>query len=71
MTISRSIHVAVNGHYFIVFVAGESQGWGRLVGCRLWGHTESGTTEVTQQQQQYPIVYMCHISFIHSSVDEH
>ena len=24
-----------------------SQGWGSLVGCRLWGHTESDTTEVT------------------------
>ena len=23
-----------------------------LVGCRLWGRTESDTTEVTQQQQQ-------------------
>ena len=25
---------------------------GSLVGCRLWGHTESDTTEVTRQQQQ-------------------
>ena len=31
---------------------GESQGQGSLVGCRLWGRTESDTTEVTQQQQQ-------------------
>ena len=31
---------------------GESQGWGSLVGCRLWGRTESDTTEVTQQQQE-------------------
>ena len=30
-----------------VFFAGESQGQGSLVGCRLWGHTESDTTEVT------------------------
>ena len=30
-----------------VFLPGESQGWGSLVGCRLWGHTESNTTEVT------------------------
>ena len=30
-----------------VFVPGESQGWGSLVGCRLWGHTESDTTEAT------------------------
>ena len=35
-----------------VFLPGESQGWGSLVGCRLWGRTESDTTEVTQQQQQ-------------------
>ena len=28
-------------------LAGESQGQGSLVGCRLWGHTESDTTEVT------------------------
>ena len=27
-------------------------GTGSLVGCRLWGRTESDTTEVTQQQQQ-------------------
>ena len=35
-----------------VFLPGESQGRGSLVGCRLWGHTESDTTEATQQQQQ-------------------
>ena len=29
------------------FLPGESQGWGSLVGCCLWGHTESDTTEVT------------------------
>ena len=28
-----------------VFLPGESQGWGRLVGSHLWGHTESDTTE--------------------------
>ena len=28
-------------------LVGESQGWGNLLGCRLWGHTESDTTEVT------------------------
>ena len=28
-----------------VFLPGESQGWGSLVGCRLWGCTESDTTE--------------------------
>ena len=30
-----------------VFLPGESQGQGSLVGCCLWGHTESDTTEVT------------------------
>ena len=30
-----------------VFLPGESQGWGSLVGCCLWGCTESDTTEVT------------------------
>ena len=42
-----------------VFLAGESQGRGRLVGYCLWGHTESDTTEVTQQQQQQQIYSMC------------
>ena len=30
-----------------VFLPGESQGRGSLVGCRLWGGTESDTTEAT------------------------
>jgi len=30
-----------------VFLPGESQGWGSLEGCLLWGHTESDTTEAT------------------------
>ena len=30
-----------------VFLPGESQGWGSLVSCRLWGRTELDTTEVT------------------------
>ena len=30
-----------------VFLPGESQEWGSLVGCRLWGRTELDTTEVT------------------------
>ena len=34
-----------------MFLPGEPQGRGSLVGCRLWGGTESDTTEVTQQQQ--------------------
>ena len=30
-----------------VFLPGESQGWGSLVGCHLWGRTESDMTEET------------------------
>ena len=30
-----------------VFLPGESQGWQSLVGCCLWGRTESDTTKVT------------------------
>ena len=36
-----------------VFLPGESQGRGSLMGCHLWSHTESDTTEATQQQQQH------------------
>ena len=31
-----------------VFLPGESQEWGSLVGCHLWGYTESDTTETTK-----------------------
>ena len=30
-----------------VFLPGESQGWRSLMGCRLWGCTESDETEAT------------------------
>ena len=35
-----------------MFLPGESQGRRSLVGCRLWGRTESDTAEATWQQQQ-------------------
>ena len=38
-------------HPTAVFLPGDSQGRGSLLGCRLWGRTESDTTEATQQQQ--------------------
>ena len=31
----------------LVFLPGESQGRGSLVGCRRWGHTKLDTTEET------------------------
>ena len=43
-----------------VFLSGESQGRGSLVGCRLWGRTESDTTEVTELN--------CNGIAIHSSI---
>ena len=46
-----------------MFLPGESQGWGSLVGCCLWGHTESDTTKVIQQQQQQHIKWVCHILY--------
>ena len=50
-----------------VFLPGESQGWGSLMGCCLWDRTELDTTEATQQQQQdhtwgghgYSLQYCC------------
>ena len=44
-----------------VFLPGESQGWGSLMGCSLCGRTESDTTEVTQkqQQQQQQLLFSC------------
>ena len=33
-------------------LAWRIQGRGSLVGCRVWGRTESDTTDATQQQQQ-------------------
>ena len=56
-----------------VFLPGESQGWGSLIGCRLWGHTELDTTEATQKQQQQQTLStatdtLLNISFISISV---
>ena len=41
-----------NGNPLQCFLPGESQGRGSLVGCRLWGHTESDTTEATSNSSQ-------------------
>ena len=44
-----------------VFLPEESQGRGSLVGCHLWGRTESDTTEMIQQQQHrlvYTLMYL-------------
>ena len=36
----------------------ESQGRGSLVGCCVWGRTESDTNDMTQQQQQASVVML-------------
>ena len=40
------LEITIQWHPTPVFLPGESQGRGSLVGCSLWGHTESDTTEV-------------------------
>ena len=40
-------HSALKWQPTPVFLPGESQGWWSLVGCCLWGRTESDTTQVT------------------------
>ena len=45
-----------------MFLPRESQGWGSLVGCHLWGHTESDTTEAIRKVKAmvFPVVmYGC------------
>ena len=45
--ISRNVFLFSSLHDPPVFLPGESQGQRSLVGCHLWGRTESDTTEVT------------------------
>ena len=45
-----------------MYLPGESQGWGSLVGCHLWGRTGSDTTEATEQQQQQTVAYQAPLS---------
>ena len=47
LSLSTFMHWRRNWQPTPVFLPGESQGQGRLVGCHLWGHTESDTTEAT------------------------
>ena len=51
-----------------LLTARESQGQGSLMGCRLWGCTESDTTEVTQQQQQLMYSSVSRIPYSHFSL---
>ena len=44
-----------------VFLPGESQGRGSLVGCRLWGGTELDTTEETWQQAAGKVGAKCEV----------
>ena len=57
-----------------VFLPGESQGRGSLLGCRLWGRTESDTIWQQQQQQGifgvfYPaLLYLLNFHFSSSTI---
>ena len=44
-------HHRLNGHDSEQ-AQGDAEGQGSLACCSPWGHKESDTTEVTQQQQQ-------------------
>ena len=46
-TFTFTFHFLALEKEIAVFLPGESQGWRSLVGCRLWGRTESDTTEAT------------------------
>ena len=52
-----------------VFLPGESQGWGSLVGCRPWGRTALDTTEATQQQQQQHLLSVTSLVGTHFFLD--
>ena len=47
------LHWRRKWHSTPVLLPGESQGQQSLVGCCLWGLTESHTTDATQQQQKH------------------
>ena len=44
-----------------VFLPGESQGWGSLVGCHLWGRTESDTCLTIY-------IYICECEYIYMNI---
>ena len=51
-----------------VFLPRESQGWGSLMGCHLWGRTESDMTErlhfhfVTIMEPRQLKLHLCHLT---------
>ena len=47
LPLSTFMHWRRKGQPTPMFLPGESQGRGSLVGYRLWGRTESDTTEAT------------------------
>ena len=53
-----------------VLLPGESQGWGSLVGCPLWGRTESDMTEATYQQQQKQQVEGGSLKYLEAKVQQ-
>ena len=43
-----------------MFLPGESQGRGSLVGCRLWGRTELDTTELSSSSSSSNEMIECY-----------
>ena len=48
-----------------VLLPGESQGWGSLVGCRLWGHTELDMAAATAAAAYVAILCVCVCMYIY------
>ena len=76
LSLSTFIHWRRKWQTTSVFLPGESQGQGSLVGCRLWGRTESDTTEATYHQQQHDvqyglIIYSLYYTVVHSLNKRH
>ena len=53
-----------------LFLPGKCYGQRSLAGYSTWGHKESDTKRLKQQQQQYVIEKIYHILLTHSSVDD-
>ena len=46
-----------------VFLPGESQGWGSLVGCRLWGRDLAAAAKLTKRETLYHLLMPKHSYF--------
>ena len=48
-----------------VSLPGESQGWRSLVGCRLWGHTQTRLKRLSSSSSKHPYMHvLCNLEVI-------